>query len=472
MNTCQQEINCPYNYRFLARVIIEAETPLAIGSGQKDIMTDSLIVRDANGLPYIPGSSIAGVVRSMCGNCLPKETFGFQLENDGHGSEIIFSEAKILNHLGIPVDGLQPVSIMDDPLLKHYKELPIRQHVRINDKGTAVKNGKFDEEIVFAGTRFCFEIEMVAKCSEINYLETCEKNFSTIIETLKDASFRLGHGSRKGFGSIKVVDLQQQKLDLEDNEQRNRYLDKTSSLVNVFWSEQPTPVESHIDTDKWYCYKVQLSPKDFIMFGSGLGDEEADLIPVKESKICWKNGEGEIVDNNVLIPASSIKGALVHRTAFHWNKKHIDNPKVADDNPAVRKLFGTAGESSNDSSKGNILFSDIIQEPQCTDKLFNHVAIDRLTGGAIDGALYSNKATYVMGKTFSFTILISKEISFDSEELTAFREALADLSKGLLPLGGGVNDGFGFFSAEVFKINKDNSEQLIINKQGEISDEN
>ncbi|MBR3713032.1 MAG: CRISPR-associated protein, partial [Bacteroidales bacterium] len=44
-----------YTHRFLARMIIEAKTPLAVGSGDKDITTDALVATDVNGLPYIPG---------------------------------------------------------------------------------------------------------------------------------------------------------------------------------------------------------------------------------------------------------------------------------------------------------------------------------------------------------------------------------------------------------------------------------
>ena len=56
-----------YTHRFLARMIIEAKTPLAVGSGDKDITTDALVATDVNGLPYIPGTAIAGVIRHFIG---------------------------------------------------------------------------------------------------------------------------------------------------------------------------------------------------------------------------------------------------------------------------------------------------------------------------------------------------------------------------------------------------------------------
>ena len=150
-----------YTHRFLARFVIEAKTPLAVGSGEKDIITDALVATDVNGLPYIPGTAIAGVVRSMLKQkgVNTDDFFGFQNGDKGEGSQIIFTEAKILNSKGDVMDGMK-LDACSDSLLEHYKALPIRQHARINEKGVTVKTGKFDEQVVFAGTRFCFELEI------------------------------------------------------------------------------------------------------------------------------------------------------------------------------------------------------------------------------------------------------------------------------------------------------------------------
>ena len=77
-----------YTHRFLARFVIEAKTPLAVGSGEKDIITDALVATDVNGLPYIPGTAIAGVVRSMLKQekVDTDEFFGFQKGDKGKGS--------------------------------------------------------------------------------------------------------------------------------------------------------------------------------------------------------------------------------------------------------------------------------------------------------------------------------------------------------------------------------------------------
>ena len=171
-----------YTHRFLARFVIEAETPLAVGSGEKDIITDALVANDVNGLPYIPATAIAGVVRSMLGKDVTKEYFGYQEKKTGKGSEVIFTEAKILKSDRSVIDGLN-IKAKKDTLLKEYDELPIRQHVRIGHQGVTENTGKFDEQVVFAGTRFCFELEMVSDGSNVDV-------FEGILAQLKSKTFR------------------------------------------------------------------------------------------------------------------------------------------------------------------------------------------------------------------------------------------------------------------------------------------
>jgi len=198
-----------YNYRFLARIIIEAATPIVIKSGEKNILTDAVVLRDVNGLPYIPGTSIAGVVRHAwidAGNDY-KDIFGYQEKKEGKGSRIIFSEGRILDSQGIVVDGLHDEIV--DSLLKEYKQLPIRQHVRITEKGVAKDTGKYDEEIVYKGTRFCFEMEMIGKNDD-------GERFDELLKILQNQTFRLGSGTRSGFGEIKVVKCQKRSLCLSE----------------------------------------------------------------------------------------------------------------------------------------------------------------------------------------------------------------------------------------------------------------
>lgn len=482
MRMGEQEMKKNINYRFLARIVLEAETPLSVKSGDQDIYTDAVVIKDVNGLPYIPGSSLAGVMRHAWHHSEKNENdfFGFQGEgNDGQGSRIIFSEARILNSEGMVVDGLHS-DARKDCLLKWYDDLPVRQHVRINHLGVATNAGKFDEEVVFAGTRFCFEMEMLGIKDE-------EKEFETLMNMLYESTFCLGSGTRSGFGKIKVISVHYIGMDMIDL----RYLKKSSNLwySEKWWNKEKEVKQLHSSPREsgWEKYKLELIPRDFFLFASGLGDDDSDMTPVKERKVKWEDGAGTMKgvmdDYYYLLPASSVKGAIAHRVAFHYNKlsgifaeDFKDREKemeayVGKNNVAVRLLFGFEGwedKDSDDKLRGNVILSDLyVDGKNGKEKILNHVAIDRFTGGALDGALFSEKTVYYDKKeVLRLEIMVDKnniERRIASQEnlaekknlfdnvIKALENTLDDICNGRLPLGGGVNRGNGIFSGKKMK---------------------
>lgn len=453
-----------YTHRYLARFIIEAKTPLAVGAGERDFFTDALVATDVNGMPYIPASSIAGVVRSMVSHEETLQIFGKQgaRSKDCKGSEIIFTEAKILDANGKVVDGLHPEHIQSDSLLRAFQVLPIRQHVRLTDKGATEKMGKFDEQVVFPGARFCFELEMVSD-------GTNNALFQEVINRFQMHTFRIGGGTRKGFGEIEVVKAYTRTLDLRQAEDLNLYLDKSSELAAPWSGWEEAQFNDASSDSKWVEYQLQLTPEDFFLFSSGFGDEDADISPVKTSKVEWnKDSKGALVDNLTLVPATSLKGAISHRLAYHWNKlsgTFIKTGQSGEDvtsavranNFAVRTLFGFEDGKTKVQKRGNVILSDMILTPSFDDKIMNHVTIDRFTGGAIEGHLFSEKVTCGRGVSVELSIWVLQEalqVSNDKGVMVkdAFEHTLNDICRGLLPLGGGVNRGNGAFTGS-FKVN-------------------
>jgi CRISPR/Cas system CSM-associated protein Csm3 (group 7 of RAMP superfamily) len=465
-----------YTHRFIAHIVMEAVTPLAVSNGEKSILTDALVATDVNGLPFIPGTTLAGILRhaidddertaagesveefSKKSDKLKKSSiFGYQIfgkDSDGIGSNIIFSEAKMVGENGNVIDGLQPK--LATKFYEHFRYLPIRQHVRINEKGVTEDTGKFDEQVVFKGTRFCFEIEMVSDGSDWD-------KFKAVLQLLCNNIFRVGSGTRSGFGKMKIVSCKTHDFNLSDKSGLNDYLAKSSDLSKSFKGED---FKEDTINNNWITYSITLQPEDFFLFSSGFGDEQADMTPVKEDMIVWTDGTPKFTkEPAVLIPATSIKGALAHRVAFHYNKINgIFADKLAageakkftgKNNDAVTSLFGSEGNKNESTrqmenqQRGNVIFSDIIETKEVDDKILNHVSIDRFTGGAIDGALFTEKATYAKGQSFTTEILVNKAaFSSDPNIKEAFEAALCDICNGLLPLGGGVNRGNGTFKGE------------------------
>jgi CRISPR/Cas system CSM-associated protein Csm3 (group 7 of RAMP superfamily) len=376
-------------------------------------------------------------------------------DNIDKGSEIIFSSAQIVDEDVKVIEGL--INERSD-YLAQFDELPVRQHVRINEKGTAEKHGKFDEEVVYKGVRFCFEIELLNK-------DKNDSNFRRVLSELANDTIRIGGGTRKGFGEIEIVECKTRELDFSNPDELNTYIEKTSSLNDVFWEEisADNDISKHAD-EGWTTYELHLTPDDFFLFASGFGDENADMTPVWETYFEWMSGKPEIRQKSVLIPGSSVKGALSHRVAFHYNKIRklfAGNPeaKAGVENPAVQALFGYTrkvkdenGKDKEELKRGNVLISDVIQTRNDEqEKILNHVSIDRFTGGAMDGALFSESVVYGKNKEYVLIFKVNNDALNDMGIEQSFEQSLFDIAEGMLPLGGGVNRGHGCFSGKVYK---------------------
>ena len=420
--------------RFLAHIVIEAKTPLKVGGGKNDLFYDAPIQRDFNGLPMILGTSVAGILRrafeEYVGEEAANEIFGTKGKDSKNlvGSRLIVSNALLVDENGTVCEELLSKK---SKFLQLFDSLPIRDHVAINANGTAKDAGKFDEEVVLKGTRFKFSLE----------LEGSKEEFEKILNLLSDPTLRLGGGSSKGFGSLEILKIKWGEFEA----------DRCSSSLN-FNSDIFLDFDLKNEAnDKFLRYKLKISPDDFFMFGSGFGDSEADQTPVLESIIDYE--KKCLTEYKILIPASSVKGALSHRTAFHYNKlkeQFGEEAKVGNENEAVREIFGYEKSKTENGAKGKILLSDCFlnYDKEKDAKVFEHVSIDRFTGGAIDGALFQEKAVAKRDQ-FTIEILLKKGACDDAKK--AFERALKDVVCGRLPLGGATTKGHGFFKGEAKK---------------------
>ena len=486
-----------YNHRLIARVTIEAETPLAIGSGKKSILTDAAINRDANGLPFIPGTTLAGLIRHAIDEELANRLMGFiKKEKDKNGeyevegSRLIVTEAKLLNHNGKAIDGLLNLETAcndkDRTFLDGFKHAPIRQHAKINHRGVTEDKGKFDEEVVPKGARFCFEMELMANPQNEEELAEYKQNFKDLLGILVADGFRVGGKSRNGFGKIKVVGKAclYRELDLSLPADLDLYLNKSASLADEWGGFEHFNLEKPQES-RYTRYELKINPKDSMFFGSGFGNEDVDHSYIKERYITWdgdgNSGRWNNQDNSLVVPASSVKGALAHRTAYYYNKEcgifaenlspEDFNKHVGKRNKAVFALFGSegnedepqpteapTGERTDGKRRGHVLFADIVKQRkgQTDKKIHNHVKIDRFTGGAIDGALFDEEALIVHPDEPEKLVLellvdVDERINEDQRIIQAFEEALKDVCEGMLPLGGNVNKGYGQFEGKLYK---------------------
>ncbi|MFA7090822.1 MAG: RAMP superfamily CRISPR-associated protein [Arcobacteraceae bacterium] len=414
------------NNVFIAHITFEAKTALKIGSKNADFLQDSPIQKDWNGLPMILGTSLAGVLRKEFSDESANEIFG----SGDLGSKTILSNALLLDE---KKEVNESLLLEKSDFLQKFIVLPIREHNAMSDKGVTKPTGKYDEEVIFKGTQFKFRIEIVAGS---------EEEFKKVLDVLFLNTFRIGAGSSKGFGQIKIIEIQHDEFDTSSE----KYINFSSSL-NEKLTQKYELKDSNDNT--YIKYELKLTADDFFMFGSGFGEDDADMTPVFEKVVNYD--KKDLTQDKVLIPASSVKGAISHRTTYYYNllnKRFIDSE---DETPfeGVEAIFGAKKDDKKDGFKGNILISDVYLDNTST-KVFDHVSIDRFTGGAIDSALF-NERTVASKESFTLEILIKEENIKDEKAFDAFERTLKDITTGMLSLGGATTKGHGVFSGTVLK---------------------
>lgn len=461
----------------LARFTLEARTALSIGTGGPDGVFDHPIVRDANGLPMIPGTSLAGVMRHLWpgGQGLPTADviFGFQRRDEGAASRLQVATCCLQDSQGRPVEGLalgaDAAHLTSDFILKAALETqsdPLyRDRVRLSHRGVADDRGKFDRGILAAGHRFSGELRFWSAAKD-------EPAWDCLLGLLAEPRLRLGGATRAGLGAMTLVALHTVSLDLRNPADIGRYRGLKPGLGALGGLTKRDPAALRSQTPGVATLKIRLTPRDFWRFGQGDSpiaphDKDPDLLPKMEPVLRWGNGQASPAVSMALVPGSSVKGALAHRTAFHWNildnqgvfADDLDPDKLAawdksEDCEGVRQVFGhakdrdpgAAGRRQGTGQAGHLIFEDAQVRVSAADaQAMIHNSLDRFTGGVRDRLLFAEEL--IWGKPIDLTITLLPGL--DGAEASARRalaRALKDLCQGRLALGAGTTKGHGSFT--------------------------
>ena len=445
----------------MARLVLETVTPLSIASGSSDGVFDTLLVRDANDLPAIPGTSLAGVLRSLLDEKQAERLFGYADGNVGEASRVQVSWGCIHDSNNQPVEGLQLEAegqkrLKDDTLLKLASESQplVRDHVKIDHRGTASDQAKFDRTALPAGYRFSVEISLWSDATE-------DPDWNLLLSLFTSPALRLGGATRRGYGALSCISAHGRSFDLRNAEDFQLFSGNSRHIGNT---ESLPPIQIKPATDTSIeTANVSLEAEDFWRFGQGnepvtQSAKPADLLPDLEPRVIWENNRGKLLLGMVRIPASGIKGAIAHRTAYHYSclTDAFDTEKLPEENPALRYLFGYTDKE--EAHAGAIIINDEfipVSDSQFSQMMHN--AIDRFTGGVQQGALFSEELCFKAPINFSLLLLhnkLSRDFEHHDLALKSFELALQDLADGRLSLGAAANRGHGYFTGKVVWSNE------------------
>lgn len=432
----------------LARMTLELATPLSITSGAFDPIYDMPLALDANGLPTIPGTSLAGVLRAA----LPAQQRGMFGELE-HSARLEFSFSRIHDSHDRPVDGLKldRRSLWRDPILRPLLTTPPRRHhVRLNEYGTAADTGKFDRCIVPGGHRFSCELRLWSATQDEGRLDW------DALKTQLANPPRLGGGTRGGLGRFRVQRWLEGQFDLTSPADFERWIRISRRL-----DAEPLGLaaETIAADDPGDDVTLVLRPVGGWRIGDGsipLGQgREPDRLPLVEEWIDWTTETGQPsghLQPVVVIPGSGIKGALRHRTDFHlcrlqgWFAESEGYEAERDlAKESLEQLFGVAPQSADVVGQaGRLCFEDIRLDCEtAAPKTYPHNSIDRFSQGGRRGRLFSEEV--LTGRSeWRIRIGVADMETVEPEVRQAFLLALDDLAGGALAVGAGAAKGQGF----------------------------
>jgi len=398
------------------RADLTAESPLIIGSGIDD-NTDSDILIGGDGKPYIPGTTLAGVCRHYLlkkfGGEKTKITFGYNVfgKDESKNSSIIFYDAQLKD------DGYS---------------VTIRDGVKLDGNKNTVIGGKFDYEIIEAGSAFYFKVEL--RCMDENFALDI---INEIVSGFNSHELRVGAKTNRGFGKIQTNEEKIKIIDL--NTQMQEYIEFTWDDVNGKYTK------NELETSQYKTWKIEFDLQSFLFVRN-----YATTKRMYDPKI--QGNTGKIVgaeqllnkDANPVIPGTSWAGAFRSHFVRLLNKVDYMNP-----NDLTDKVFGyaiTEGAKKGETRPSKIIFSEsVIKNSHQLNRTRN--AIDRFTGGAGDKKLFTTRPAYRGSESKGNLEIKLRKNDFSSNEfaliVSIIDTCIADLNAGFLTVGGEASTGGG-----------------------------
>ncbi len=486
----------------LARVAVETVSPLAVCSGDRDLLSSDSLARDWNDLPYLPATSLTGVWRSVIEGMQtlnasdpdnrslkvqPGEWFGYADDRQGKSmaSRIILSDGLLLDSNsrlpGQSRDGLLlPLdhAVGDDPVYRLVSKAAendyVRPHCRLNARRVCHDGALYHSKVLPTGLRFAFDVRFELKTLEEQ--ETCLR----FLEFFRSGYFSLGSKTANGQGRLKVIG---QKVEIFDLEAWKDRPGEMARKMREFLLERQVAVDPPADVAfaPSRSWNIRLSSQGTMRVGTGsssrknfrgasqerefgfMKGEASDENNVQhcysETRLRWNGSKYQDQIAQIVIPGSTIKGILAHRTMYHFLRNAKMFAGTGDENhrdPAAMlrallnnetppaelepyyRLFGVNDPGDQKLSRsGALMVSDAVVE--CRSMITRmHNRIDRFTGGVMPSGLFGQ--VRLVDPSFTVNIRLRPQRFHDLKDaaiMKSFEDTIYDLKNGFLNICAG-----------------------------------
>lgn len=393
-------------------VRMELLSPISIGNGD-DLLTDHDCLRNSKGVPFIPGTSLAGVFSHYLSDEM-LALFTPKIGDEYKQSPYYISDANI---------------VLDDK--KRNVSTSIRDGVKLKPDKIAEDGAKFDFEIVESSTKFDFRIEVIVR--DHDNIDKMKKVVDVILHGLNSGEILLGYKSKRGYGKVKIEDVKIKeftKNSLEEMLLFDKYqMDK--------YDQYSIP---DIDNENKYDYmQVHL--------------RQVGGISIRKYSATAGEVDFEHVTSNgkPVIPGTSWNGLIRRQIAEYLDDDIISNCCVK-----INDWFGEVKKRDTTGRASNIIIEEsIIQDAKRIQITRNKIS--RFSAGVSNRALFS-EVSYFNGDTV-LGIKVKKSIEEDPDNsriIGLISLVIKDIDNGFIALGGQTAIGRGLF--KVLKVTLNGNE--------------
>jgi len=477
----------------LERLCIEgtltAQTPLHVGGYGDHVDTDLPLARNGDGVVYIPGTSLAGVLRAWCAQALgedrTRKLWGFQ------------PATRSENATGAEVTGWASAIWVDDApvALPEGALMEIRDGVGIDRVTSAAATAiKYDRAVLPRGTRLTLSLTVEIEATPRLPKPEIEAIIGHLLRAMSDRPFHLGAARTRGLGRVTfdLSKLQRQPL-MSRAGMLNWLLGGDADTVSV---EALIGAETAVTLSPQPGLEIDVvwEPVGPLMVQAGYEGMGVDILPLMSA---GPNGL------TLVLPGSSVKGALrsqaerIVRTLLGRSASRAPQAgkrflEQLDDLPLIGEIFGGRAQAQAPGGDGaavrpgrgalavadcyaeagispalwrrvvmpdaepnpDAMQQDLVQalseidaatESQLQFEEAHHVAIDRWTGGAAEGMLYNVLIpTQVVWQALHLSLDVQRlPARLRLPGLALLLLTLRDLMQNRIPLGFATHRGMG-----------------------------
>ena len=425
--------------------------------GDETSMADMCLLKDTERKPFIPGASIAGAARSF----LARQRLPWAQYQEG-----LTTEPQELKRLfgGADKDDTMSSLIFADA---HCEQAAtsIRDGVRIDAKsGSAVDKAKFDVEVVERGTEFELNLECIIRHGDDS--DALAELFLALLQAFQQGDIRLGARTRRGYGHGTVESWKVRDLQMNNPEDVMAWLRReiwtcteVPLVLRPLQSEESiflalpehrsectlTPPLLQPDQRRYFQIEADFALRTSLLIRSSPAEPDApDMVHLQSA-------------GKPVVPGTSFAGAFRHRAVLIANTLGWKPRKTPDykDVDAVCEMFGPIHEQDKDEEQQTDLWASRVWIEEKLVKNVetwwqNRVAIDRFTGGSLEGALFNQKPVYPMHlgdfaqevSTPNLRLILTLEEP-EEAEIGLLLLTLRDFWQGHAALGGETSNGRG-----------------------------